>query len=104
MSQEVKSEIKTGQNGKNAAQVGIAGNSFAKVVGNAGNGKAEPSPQQLHRIRLISEADDKIDPFCDPNKPQRISFHDVTSAAFLIKGGIERTPCPVSTSISQAII
>lgn len=97
-------EIKNGHNGQNAAKGGISGNSFAKVVGNAGNGKAEPSPQQLHRTRLISEADDKIDPFCDPNKPQRISFHDVTSAAFLIKDGIERTPCPVSTSITHSSV
>lgn len=38
-----------------------------------------------------------IDPHCDPNNPQRISFHDVTSAAFLIKDDVERTPCPVGT-------
>lgn len=92
MSQEVKSETKGAQNGR-----GTAAATFAKVVGNAdGNGKVEPSPHQ--RIRLVSEADDKVDPFCDPNKPQRISFHDVTSAAFLIKGGVERTPCPVSVA------
>lgn len=96
MSQEVKSETKGAQNGKGAA-AGTAAATFAKVVGNAdSNGKVEPSPHQ--RIRLVSEADDKIDPFCDPNKPQRISFHDVTSAAFLIKGGVERTPCPVSVT------
>lgn len=92
MSQEVKSEAKGAQNGR-----GTAAATFAKVVGNAdSNGKVEPSPHQ--RMRLVSEADDKIDPFCDPNKPQRISFHDVTSAAFLIKGGVERTPCPVSVT------
>ncbi|XP_061393892.1 L-threonine ammonia-lyase [Musca vetustissima] len=39
-----------------------------------------------------------IDPHCDPKKPQKISFHDITSAAFLIKDGIERTPCPRSTT------
>lgn len=92
MSQEVKSEAKGAQNGR-----GTAAATFAKVVGNAdSNGKVEPSPHQ--RMRLVSEADDKVDPFCDPNKPQRISFHDVTSAAFLIKGGVERTPCPVSVA------
>lgn len=37
-----------------------------------------------------------LDPHCDPNNPQKISFHDITSAAFLIKDGVERTPCPVS--------
>lgn len=96
MSEGVKSETKNGHNGQNAV-------SIAKLVGgNAGNRKVEASPQQLQRTRQISEADDKIDPFCDPSKPQRISFHDVTSAAFLIKEGIERTPCPVS--ITQNII
>lgn len=99
MSQEIKSEAKSAQNGRSAAAA-----TFVKIVGNAdGNGKVEPSPQQQQRqqqqrIRLVSEADDKVDPFCDPNKPQRISFHDVTSAAFLIKGGVERTPCPVSVN------
>uniref|UniRef100_A0A1A9WQ56 L-serine deaminase n=1 Tax=Glossina brevipalpis TaxID=37001 RepID=A0A1A9WQ56_9MUSC len=42
--------------------------------------------------------EDILDPFCDPKNPQKISFHDVTSAAFLIKEGIERTPCPRSTT------
>uniref|UniRef100_T1GDD9 L-serine deaminase n=1 Tax=Megaselia scalaris TaxID=36166 RepID=T1GDD9_MEGSC len=34
-----------------------------------------------------------IDPYCVEGKPQKITFQDVTSAAFLIKGGVERTPC-----------
>lgn len=103
MSQEIKSEAKSAQNGRSAA-AGTVAATFAKIVGNAdANGKVETSPQQQQqqqqqRMRLVSEADDKVDPFCDPNKPQRISFHDVTSAAFLIKGGVERTPCPVSVN------
>ena len=36
-----------------------------------------------------------IDPFCDPKNPRRITFHEITSAAFLIQSGIEKTPCPV---------
>ena len=39
--------------------------------------------------------DEILDPFCDPASPKVISFQDITSAAFLIKDGIERTPCPV---------
>ncbi|XP_067617595.1 L-threonine ammonia-lyase [Eurosta solidaginis] len=46
----------------------------------------------------FNTSDNVLDPFCDPANPQKISFHDVTSAAFLIKGGVERTPCPRSTS------
>lgn len=41
------------------------------------------------------ESEELHDPFCDPKNPQKISFRDITSAAFLIKGGIEKTPCPV---------
>lgn len=37
------------------------------------------------------------DPFCDEKNPKIITFHDVTSASFKIKGGIEYTPCPVSS-------
>lgn len=37
-----------------------------------------------------------IDPFCVAEKPHVISFQDITSAAFLIKSGIEMTPCTVS--------
>lgn len=37
-----------------------------------------------------------FDPFCDPENPVNVSFRDVTSAAFIIRTGIEKTPCPVS--------
>ncbi|KAF5301204.1 hypothetical protein FQA39_LY10790 [Lamprigera yunnana] len=33
------------------------------------------------------------DPFCDPNKPHKISFEDISSASFKIKSGVIRTPC-----------
>lgn len=36
------------------------------------------------------------DPYCSETKPQKINFHDVTSAAFMIRGGVEMTPCPRS--------
>lgn len=35
------------------------------------------------------------DPACNPNNPQKITFQDITSAAFKIKSGIELTPCIV---------
>lgn len=60
--------------------------------GTAVNGKLEAQKRPRHVSGGVEEI---IDPFCNPEKPQRISFHDVTSAAFLIRGGVERTPCPV---------
>ncbi|XP_075148718.1 serine racemase [Haematobia irritans] len=41
---------------------------------------------------------ESLDPHCDPLNPQTISFRDITSAAFLIKDGVEMTPCPRSTT------
>lgn len=35
------------------------------------------------------------DPYCVADKPYKVSFHDITSAWFLIKSGIEYTPCTV---------
>lgn len=47
----------------------------------------------------VTEVDKKLreleDPLCSPNNVQKISFQDVTTASFLIKGGVEYTPCPV---------
>lgn len=37
-----------------------------------------------------------VDPNCVAEKPYRVTFQDITSAAFLIKSGIECTPCTVS--------
>ena len=37
-----------------------------------------------------------FDPMCDKDHPQRISFEDVSAAAFRIKSGIIKTPCVVS--------
>lgn len=49
----------------------------------------------------VTEVDKKLreleDPLCSPNNVQKISFQDVTTASFLIKGGVEYTPCPVIT-------
>lgn len=36
------------------------------------------------------------DPYCDEKHPRIISFQDVCQAAFMIKGGIDVTPCRVS--------
>lgn len=42
-----------------------------------------------------------IDPNCGPENPYRVTFRDITSAAFLIKSGIECTPCTVSLVIER---
>lgn len=36
------------------------------------------------------------DPLCTARTAQKVTFQDVTTASFLIKGGVEYTPCPVS--------
>lgn len=40
-------------------------------------------------------AETVADPFCDENNPRIITFQDVCQAAFMIKGGIDVTPCRV---------
>lgn len=35
------------------------------------------------------------DPYCLAEKPIKVKFQDITSAAFMIKSGIEYTPCTV---------
>jgi hypothetical protein len=47
-------------------------------------------------VVVDSIAETVSDPFCDENNPRIISFQDVCQAAFMIKGGIDTTPCKVS--------
>ena len=42
-----------------------------------------------------SVAETVADPFCDEKNPRIITFQDVCQAAFMIKGGIDLTPCRV---------
>lgn len=55
---------------------------------------------KLNGVALSTSDDDEDikeieDPFCNAKSPLKITFQDVTSAAFMIKNGIELTPCPV---------
>lgn len=64
------------------------------------NGKSN-GDISLIKLNDISESDKNIDeeiedPFCNANNPLKITFQDVTSAAFMIKNGVELTPCPVN--------
>jgi len=90
MSQAVKTETPKEPNGL-----------AIKANGTAVNGKLEALKRPRHVSGGVEEI---VDPFCNPEQPQRISFHDVTSAAFLIRGGVERTPCPVDITISQVSV
>lgn len=37
----------------------------------------------------------EFDPMCDKEHPQKISFEDVSAAAYRIQSGIVKTPCVV---------
>lgn len=42
------------------------------------------------------EFEEVDDPFCDPDNPIRVPFQEVTAASFMIRSGIEKTPCDKS--------
>lgn len=48
-----------------------------------------------NQMQHDSVAETVEDPFCDEKNPRIISFQDVCQAAFMIKGGIDVTPCRV---------
>lgn len=52
--------------------------------------------ESLKRFSISEVAETVEDPFCDENNPRVISFQDVCQAAFMIRGGVEVTPCSVS--------
>lgn len=62
-------------------------NAYCGKVNNNG------SMASLCSISVNAEEEECRDPFCNPENPIVISFQDVTSAAFKIKGGVEFTPC-----------
>ncbi|KAI8115310.1 hypothetical protein FF38_09000 [Lucilia cuprina] len=92
--------------GQNGVDNGAASNGKAKATNVAKPLTKETNsngfsitPNHNATVPKVFEGNDEIlDPFCDPKHPQKISFHDITSAAFLIKDGVERTPCPRSTT------
>lgn len=58
--------------------------------GHALNGIAERN--------IIDDDDPTVtveDPLCSAKTAKKVTFQDVTTAAFLIKGGVECTPCTV---------
>uniref|UniRef100_A0A182M857 Serine racemase n=1 Tax=Anopheles culicifacies TaxID=139723 RepID=A0A182M857_9DIPT len=54
----------------------------------------EQTAQNGHSASDATTAEPEIvDPFCNADNPQIITFQDVTSAAFKIRKGVELTPC-----------
>lgn len=65
-----------------------------------GNGEmkglaADLKKQERYNNRRVSETE-FADPLCSPNDPVKVTFQDVTSAAFMIRNGVEKTSCNVS--------
>lgn len=48
-----------------------------------------------HQDTIENFEADITDPHCVAEKPYVVTFQDITSAAFLIKSGIDYTPCTV---------
>lgn len=51
--------------------------------------------EQKVEVLDSSIAETVKDPYCDENNPRVITFQDVCQAAFMIKGGVDLTPCKV---------
>lgn len=65
---------------------------------NGNNDTKEPlrtSPDKPKTTEVDKKLLELEDPLCSPNNIHKITFQDVTTAAFLIKDGVEYTPCPV---------
>lgn len=62
--------------------------------------KDEPSPTPSPCIGppACNGAGNEVikDPFCDPDNPKKVTFQDVSAAAYKIKDGIHHSPCIVS--------
>ncbi|KAH1006300.1 hypothetical protein HUJ05_007047 [Dendroctonus ponderosae] len=50
----------------------------------------------FHRRDLHETEERSDDPFCNPENPVKITFEEITSAAYKIRSGIKNTPCEVS--------
>ncbi|XP_034177152.1 serine racemase isoform X2 [Osmia lignaria lignaria] len=74
-------------NKKSSSQDHLNGREYDTIAGN-GNGN-----NGLDSSTVQDDEEQPIDPFCVENRPHKITFEDITSAAFKIKGGIINTPC-----------
>ncbi|KAG5672796.1 hypothetical protein PVAND_002889 [Polypedilum vanderplanki] len=53
----------------------------------------EEIEKTMKRASISDIAETVEDPFCDERNPRIITFQDVCQAAFMIRGGVETTPC-----------
>lgn len=66
--------------------------------------EATPSPSNVSEDGDV-DVDVEVeveDPLCKARNAIKVTFQDVTTASFLIKGGVEYTPCPVSKCEQKA--
>lgn len=68
--------------------------SSVELAGSKEPSSTAPSPLSTPANGPVEE--DFEDPLCTAKSAHRITFQDVTTASFMIKGGVEYTPCPVS--------
>ncbi|KHJ79324.1 hypothetical protein OESDEN_21031, partial [Oesophagostomum dentatum] len=62
-----------------------------------------PSPGDIAKSSDGESEVTAVDPACDPDNPRKITFSDVSSAAFNIKNGVARTPCNKSPNLSKML-
>lgn len=60
----------------------------------------EPPKKRLRSADKVTAGSEIRDPYCDPEKPVKVTFQDVSAAAYKIKGGIQKTPCFVGFMFS----
>ncbi|CAI2340924.1 unnamed protein product [Caenorhabditis sp. 36 PRJEB53466] len=65
--------------------------------------QTDPTHQEEERQNSGSNSDTELpilDPDCDPENPKKVTFSEISSAAFNIKNGVQRTPCVRSLQLS----
>lgn len=61
--------------------------------------KFDENKEELRRPSLTDAVSETVeDPYCDERNPRIITFQDVCQAAFMIKGGVDLTPCKVAVN------
>lgn len=72
------------------------------------SGTDEPAAEVLSDTSSTSDVDGPvydttIDPTCNPEKPVKINFSDISTAAFNVRDGIIHTPCTKSHQLSDLL-
>lgn len=65
------------------------------MLGSERIGRKNASKVSNHARFYPQNEEELVDPQCVEENPHKITFEDITSAAFKIKGGIINTPCVV---------